>query len=138
MNDLTPPDLILARAQAFRDLDFGFIYDSFHSESNFRKQFGVREDYLQFGMVSLGRDFSLELCKVLRHDLCDGEARVIYLMGMTVQGESQRYAELAWFKQEEGGWRYHRAQRMDLDALPEDMESLDFDDFEKLDPKIIF
>ncbi|MBW2688372.1 MAG: hypothetical protein JRC99_00390, partial [Deltaproteobacteria bacterium] len=59
MTDYTPPELILARSQAFSRGDFGLIYDSYHSESNFRRQFTERDEYLEFGKASLGKDYQL-------------------------------------------------------------------------------
>jgi SEC-C motif-containing protein len=138
MINLTPKDLILARTDAFRRADFGFIYDSYHSDSNFRQQYDDREEYIRFGWASLGKDFRIEHCEIIRHDLERSEARVIYLMEITVQGELKRYAELAWLRLEVGAWRYHRGQKMDEEDLPEDPSQLTFDDFNNLEPKIVF
>lgn len=142
MNDLghacTPGELILARSQAFCHGDFGYIYDSYHSESNFRQQFVAREEYLLFGKDSLGQDFQILRCQVLAEKISAREAQVVFLMEMKVHGRSQLYGELAWLRREDHAWRYHRGQKMTEDELPEDPSALSFADFAKLDPAVIF
>ena len=138
MHDYTPSELIRARAQAFSRGDFSFIFDSYHSASNFRRQFFAREEYLQFGQASLGQDYQILNCQILTETVGDHEAQVIYLMEMTFQGNVQRYAELAWLQRENHAWRYHRGQKITSEELPEAPESLVFVDFAKLDPVTIF
>ena len=82
----TPAELILARSQAFCNGNFGFIYDSYHSASNFRRQFDAREEYLQFGKASLGQDYQILRCQVLAEKVCDDEAQVVFLMEVKVLG----------------------------------------------------
>ena len=105
MTDYTPPELILARSQAFSRGDFGFIYDSYHSESNFRRQFTERDEYLEFGKASLGQDYQITSCQVLDEKIDAHESQVIFLMEMKAQGNVQQYAELAWLQHENGAWR---------------------------------
>ena len=134
----TPSELILGRSQAFTRGDFGFIYDSYHSGSNFRRTFCEREEYLQLGQDSLGQDYQILSCQILAEAVDAHEARVIFLMEMEVQGCVQRYAELAWLQRENNAWRYHRGQKITAEELPENPESLNFADFAKLDPATIF
>lgn len=134
----TPSELILARSQAFCRGDFGFIYDSYHSGSNFRRQFLERDEYLHLGQASLGEDYQIISCQVLAERAGAHQAQVIFLIEMKYQGVVQRYAELAWLRQENNAWRYHRGQKMTDEDLCENPESLDFADFAKLDPATIF
>jgi hypothetical protein len=139
MTDYTPSELILARSQAFSRDDFGFIYDSYHSGSNFRRQFFERDEYLQYGQASLGQDFRIISCRILAEIVDDDhESRVIFLMEMENRGSVQRYAELAWLRWENKAWRYHRGQKITAEELPDNPESLSFADFAKLDPATIF
>mgnify|MGYP006926386942 CR=1 FL=1 len=50
MSSYTPSELIMARTEAFASGDFGFIYDSYHPESNFRRQFPDRGEYCRYGV----------------------------------------------------------------------------------------
>ncbi|MGK2906819.1 MAG: YchJ family metal-binding protein [Desulfuromonadales bacterium] len=138
MHDYTPSELIRARAEAFSRGDFSFIFDSYHSESNFRRQFCAQEEYLQFAQASLGQDYRILNCRVLAEAVGEHEAQVIYLMEMHFQGNAQRYAELAWLQRENNAWRYHRGQKIAAEELPEFPESLGFADFAKLEPATIF
>jgi uncharacterized protein YchJ len=135
---LSPAELIVERSRAFGRADFGFIFDSCHTESNFRAQFTDRDEYIQFGWANLGKEFKILRCDVLHEDCGDDESRVIFFLEMMVHGESQCYAELAWLVREENAWRYHRGQKMEAERLPADLKELGFADFEALSPQIIF
>ncbi|MCF6238719.1 MAG: hypothetical protein L3J79_07905, partial [Candidatus Marinimicrobia bacterium] len=134
----TPAELILARSEAFSRGDFGFIFDTYHSESNFRRQFVERDQYLDFGNSSLGPDYQITSCEVLQHQQNNEEAQVIFLMEMKAHGITQRFAELAWLRQERDAWRYHRGLKITNEDLPESPRSLSFTDFAKLDQSAVF
>ncbi len=136
--DYTPSELILARSAAFSRGDFGFIFDSYHSESNFRRQFTEREEYLEFGKASLGKDYQIINCKVLEHEENDEEAQVVFLMMLKLHGAVQHFAELAWLRRENCTWRYHRGQKITDEDLPQDPQTLRIVDFARLDPTTIF
>lgn len=138
LSTYTPSELILARSQAFSRGDFGFIYDSCHSESNFRRQFVERNEYLQFGQTNLVHDYQIINCQVLVENVEAQESQVIFLMKMKVQGQVQRYAERAWLLWENKAWRYHRGQKINEEDFPESPESINIADFAKLDPATIF
>ena len=136
--DYTPSALILARSDAFSRDDFGFIYDSCHSQSNFRRQFTERDDYLQFGTTSLSQDYRIVSCEILAERVAEYEAQVVFLMQMEVHGRPQTYAELAWLRRENLAWRYHRGQKITAEELPGNPRELSFADFARLDPSTIF
>lgn len=135
---LTPAELILARSEAFCRGDFGFIFDTYHSESNFRRQFIERDEYLAFGAESLGQNYQIISCQVLQEIEDEREAQVLFLMEIKVSGAVQQFAELAWLQVEQDCWRYHRGQKITHEELPEEPEALSFSDFAKLDPSTIF
>jgi SEC-C motif-containing protein len=134
----TPSELITARSEAFSRGDFGFIFDSYHSESNFRRQFVERNEYVEIGSTSLGQDFQITHCQVLQDQEEGDEAQVIFLMEMKAHGIVQRFAELAWLRQENNVWRYHRGLKISNEELPKDPQSLSFEHFAKLDQSTIF
>jgi len=134
----TPAELITARSQAFSRADFGFIYDSYHSESNFRRQFVSRDEYLQFGRTCLGRDYQIINCQIIAEKVDDHESQVIYMVKMRAHGKVQRYAELAWLRRENDAWRYHRGLKMTEEEFPVDRQPVTFADFNKLDQSTIF
>ena len=136
--DYTPSELILERSAAFTRGDFGFVFDSYHSESNFRRQFFEREEYLDYGQSSLAGEYQIDSCQILAEEVKADVAQVIFLVQMKVRGAAFRYAELAWLVREDAGWRYHRGQKINDEDLPEAPHLLTFSDFAKLDPETIF
>ena len=134
----TPSELIFERNQAFLKQDFGFVYDSFHSESNFRRQFVERDEYIAVGKSSLAQDFHIVDCQVLGESIVGVEAQVIFLMEMEAQGVRQRYAELAWLRVEGHEWRYHRGLKVTEEDFPEDLDELNFEYFSRLDHSTVF
>jgi len=134
----TPSELILARSRAFSRGDFAFIFDSYHSDSNFRRQFAERKEYLQFARTGPGRDYQIRSCMILDEFVGAAESQVVFLLEMEFHGRAQRYVELAWLRREDDAWRYHRGQKITEDELPEDPESLRVADFAGLDPSTIF
>lgn len=138
LSKYSPSELIIARSEAFARGDFGFIFDTYHSESNFRRQFTDRDDYLEFGKASLGADYEITRCQILQEQESGDEGQVIFLMEMKVQGVVQQFVELAWLYREEKSWSYHRGQKVSQDELPDDPRTLSFTDFAKRDPSTIF
>ena len=134
----TPAQLIHARIDAFRRCDFGFIYDTYHFASNFRRQFPDRDDYVRYGWASLGKEFRISACSIIREELDGDSARVIYLLEFEMHGESQRYAELAWMVRAENGWTYRCGQKMLPDEWPVPGARLDFGHFDQVPDKVIY
>ena len=137
-SDYSPAELIMARSQAFGRGDFGFIHDSYHPESNFRRQFPDRAEYCRYGMDNLRPDYRIIDCRVLDEDCGDEESRVVFLMRMDVQGATVCFAELAWLRKVGREWRYHRGQKMTSSELPDEPENLSFGDFSDLDPDTVY
>ncbi len=138
LSSYTPPEIILARSEASSRGDFGFIFDTFHPESNFRRQFRERDEYLEFAEENLGQDYQIISCQILQYQEDEDEAQVVFLMEMRVHGAVQRFAELAWLRLENDAWLYHRGQKMTEEELPESSQSLSFADFATLDQSTIF
>jgi SEC-C motif-containing protein len=138
MNSMSPAELIAARCRAFTRGDFGFIYDSFHSASNFRRHFSDRGEYQRHGRSVLSQDFEIVSWRILAEKVEPAESQVLFLVEMRSQGQVGHYAERAWLRFEGDGWRYHRGQKLSGDELPEDPTTLCFTDFAGLDPATIF
>ena len=134
----SPAEVIVRRSEAFARGDFGFIYDSYHADSNFRRQFTSREEYLTFGRDSLIQDYRIVSCQILIEHVEACESQVVFLMEIKAQGKLQRYAELAWLRREDAAWRYHRGQKMMSEEFPGDPHKLSLTDFAGLDPATIF
>jgi SEC-C motif-containing protein len=138
MTKISPSELIAERNRAFAMGDFGFIFDTFHPDSNFRRQFPARDEYVAVGQSSLSQDFHILSCEILHERVSGDEAQVIFLMQMKAQGVLQQYAELAWLKADDGEWRYHRGLKVADYELPDDPEALTLEYFAKLDQSTVF
>lgn len=138
LSTCSPAALIVRRSEAFTRGDFGFIYDSYHSDSNFRRQFTSREEYLAFGRDSLVQDYRIVSCQILVEQEDSSESQVVFLMEIKAHGKLQRYAELAWLRLENAAWRYHRGQKMMSEEFSGDPQNLSLTDFARLDPTTIF
>lgn len=137
-NSRSPAALILARCRAFREGDFGFIYDSYHPESFFRRQFSNRADYVRHGRTALGRDFQIDECRILREETGAAESRVIFYLDTRFKGTRAQSVELAFLRLEEGGWRYHSSQKLTAEEACKVIEEIDFEDFERVKEKVFF
>jgi len=133
-----PSELILARVDALRRCDFGLVYDSYHPESNFRRQFPDREEYIRHGWAHLGKEFRIRSCSIIREEGDATSARVIFWLEFDLHGASQGYAELAWLEQDREGWRYRCGQKLTAGELPVPAARLDFSHFDRLAEKVIY
>ncbi len=138
MPNTSPSQLILARVDAFKRCDFGFIFDSYHPESNFRRQFADREEYIRYGWANLGKEFRILKCLVVREEGGDVSARVIFVMEFELHGARQSYAELAWLENAGSGWLYRCGQKLTADELPVAPPRLEFRHFDEAPNKVIY
>lgn len=136
--EFSPSQLIHDRAEAFRRCDFGFIFDSYHRDSNFRRQFPDREEYVQYGWANLGKEFRVHVCRVLREESDQSTARVIFWLEFDLHGERHCYAELAWLEKEGKAWSYRCGQKLAADELPVPQAQLDFCHFDQVADKVLY
>lgn len=136
--DLTPSELVRRRGEAFSAGDFAFIYDTYHPDSNFRAQFPHRKDYIALGQNSLGRDFCIDDCRVLKEEVGTDEARVLFYLTTRFRGQAEETFELSRFLVTEGGWRYHSSQKLGRDEFTGTVDEIDWSDFERVKDKVFF
>lgn len=109
---MTPSQLVEARAKAFDCNDFGFIYDTYHPESNFRLQFPDRNEYLAYGKTTFNSDYRIEVCRVLHEKMTTECARVLFYLKVHYQGNCEEYIELSEFRPVDHCWRYLSSHKM--------------------------
>ena len=136
--DLTPSELVRRRGEAFSAGDFAFIYDTYHPDSNFRAQFSSRKAYIALGRDSLGRDFRIDQCRVLKEEIGADEARVLFYLATRFRGQAEETFELSRFLPTAGGWRYHSSQKLGRDEFAGAVEEIDWSDFEAVKDKVFF
>ncbi|APG27100.1 hypothetical protein A7E78_04175 [Syntrophotalea acetylenivorans] len=123
--DLSPVQLVAARAKAFAAGDFAFIYDSYHCEAPFRRHFPVRDEYLSYARSDLQGRYRINSCQILCDDApAEGEARVLFFLDLEYGGEQHQSVELARFVQTADGWRYHSGQKVNRELFPGPLEEI--------------
>lgn len=135
---LTPAQLVNARCEAFQRGDFGFIYDSYHADSPFRGLYPQRQAYLRQGQGELQRDYQIRQCRVLREEVGEDEARVLFYLASSYQGVAAETFELSRFTRTPAGWRYHSSQKMPRQEFAGSIAEIAWEDFERLQDQIYF
>lgn len=135
---LTPAQLVNARCAAFQRGDFGFIYDSYHPDSPFRGLYPERQSYLRQGQGELMRDYRITECRVLKEEIGESEARVLFYLATTYQGTAGETFELSSFLTTASGWRYLSSQKLERDEFAGAIEEIDWEAFERVKEQIFF
>ncbi|OHB30179.1 MAG: hypothetical protein A2X84_07115 [Desulfuromonadaceae bacterium GWC2_58_13] len=136
--DISPAELVRQRGRAFLAGDFGYIYDTYHPESNFRSQFPDRMGYIAAGKNSLGRDFQIDQCRILKEKIDGEEAWVLFYLDTRYRGQREETFELSRFLPTDAGWRYHSSQKLPRDEFAGALEEIDWADFERVGDKVFF
>jgi len=110
--DLTPAQLVRARATAFNNNDFAFIYDTFHPQSNFCRQFPERNSYIAYGQSTLCNDFKIKACTILEEQVETATALVLFYLKVDYQGTEDEYYELSEFQLLDRCWRYRQSNKL--------------------------
>jgi SEC-C motif domain protein len=131
-------ELLLSRIAAFRQQNFGYIYDTYHPESFFRQQFPSRDEYLEFAAERLAGRLQISGFTVLREAVLADQVRIIFHQQLQLAGTLQETLECARLVLENGVWYYHSSQKLLLEELPADLQQVTFADFDRAKDKIIF
>ncbi|GAB4164010.1 MAG: hypothetical protein Tsb0017_00600 [Geothermobacteraceae bacterium] len=129
--DADPETLLRQRIDAFRRGEFGFIYDSYHSEAPFLRQFPDREDYLSYAREEIAGRITIERFRLLRSRSSGDRAELIFHQLLRGEGGYQESFEMAVLLREGGLWRYLGSSRMDRSHYRGRVEDLDFDHFDQ-------
>lgn len=138
LRGLSPAGLVRARAHAFDEGNFGLIYDTYHGDSHFRQQFPERDAYIQYGQANLSADFSIKKCQIIREDITESGAHVIFYLETVYRGTLNESFELSLFYREDGEWRYHSSQKMGREDYDGAVDDLDRAAFDRVKDKIYF
>jgi SEC-C motif-containing protein len=137
--ELSPAQLVEARARAFASGDFAFIYDSYHCESPFRQHFPVRDEYLSYARSELQGRYHIHACQVLREDgSLEDEARVLFFFDLEYGDERHQSLELARFLRTAEGWRYHSGHKVNRELFTGPLEEITMAEVEERAEGICF
>ncbi|MCD4688318.1 MAG: SEC-C domain-containing protein [Desulfuromonadaceae bacterium] len=139
VNELTPVQQVEARARAFAEGDFAFIYDSYHCDAPFRRHFPMRDEYLSYARSDLQGRYRIHSCKILCDDMpLEGEARVLFFLDLEYGGEGHQSLELARFLKTADGWRYHSGQKVNREQFTGPLEEVTMAEVEECAEGISF
>ena len=88
--------------------------------------------------ATLVKEFSISACRIIREELDRSNARVIFWLEFELHGQSQRFAELAWFVGDGDGWHYRCGQKFAADELPVPVDQLEFSHFDEVIDKVLY
>jgi len=129
---ITPAELVGNRVEAFRRNDFGFIYDTYHPESNFRLQFPSRSDYIKYGQATLDKDYRINSCDILQHrQLNETRAQVLFFLSVHYQRQDLEYFELSEFHLHQGQWYYLESHRLERAEFSGSVEEITYEKMEQ-------
>ncbi|HKI51121.1 MAG TPA: YchJ family metal-binding protein [Geothermobacteraceae bacterium] len=131
-------ELLLARIAAYRQQNFAYIYDSAHPDSFFRQQFPERDEYLAFAAEQLADRIQINSFEILREELSDNQARIIFYQQLQIGTNLQETVECGRLILEDGVWLYHSSQKLLLDEFAGDLKQITFADFDQAQDKIVF
>lgn len=121
----SPGSLVTARGRAFDKGDFGFIYDSYHSQSPFRSHFPDRDEYLKYARTELRGRYHIHHCQILREaEQSSDETRVLFYLDLEYAGERHQSLELSRFLRTADGWRYHSGHKVDRGQFGDPLEEI--------------
>jgi len=138
LRQVSPAELIRARCRAFAAGDFGFIYDSYHSDAPFRHYFPDRSTYLAYGKTTLGAEFRIRECRILKERMAGEEATILFYLDIMHQGNRIESFELASLLRTEVGWRYYGGMKLAREEFAGEVDEVDWSDFEGGQNKVFF
>lgn len=137
--ELTPVQLVAARAQAFAAGDFAFIYDTYHCDAPFRRHFPARDEYLNYARADLQGRYRIHSCQILCDDApAVNEARVLHFLDLEYGGERHQTLELSRFLRTADGWRYHSGYKVNREQFSGSLEEITMAQVEELSGGICF
>jgi len=129
--NLSPAKLVEARVAAFRSNNFGFIFDTFHPDSNFRIQFPSRNEYIAYGLSTLDSDYKIEVCDVLDEQIESQKARVLFYLKVSYQGNYDEYFELSEFQPVDQCWRYVQSHKLPCSEFNDSFDKITMEHVEQ-------
>ncbi len=136
---ISPSELIIARCRAFAEEDFGFIYDTHHPDSFFRRLYPDRDGYVEYGRSTLSPTFRIRECRILHEEVRGDLARVIYYLDTEYKGERLESFELSRLRRmDEEGWLYYRTQKLERQDFDGEIEDIGWADFDRVQDKLEF
>ena len=135
---MTIQQLLEYRFTALAAGDYPSVYDSYHPDAPFLRQFGSRSTYVRFAQQQLS-DIKIKNWSCLnRRVISELQLEVLLVMEIETEAVTQFFYELALLIETDSGWRYHSAQKLGADDYSGVPNQIDFCHFDNALQKIRF
>lgn len=137
-DDLSPSDVIRLRCEALKMGRYDLVYDTAHSESNFRKHFPRKLDYLVYAEASLKGEIHFADYALCEQRKREDEALVLFVTEFLANAERHKLVEVAHLRLTPKGWRYLYGEKVRFEDLPPVPDPLTFEAFEAVTEKTVY
>jgi SEC-C motif-containing protein len=134
----TPSDCLRLRFDAYCCGDFAAVYASYHPQAPFLQYFPDLSSYLTFAREQLAEIELVAWQCTMERRLDAMQAECLQIVEYTHQGAGGRMVELALLTHTNQGWRYHSAQKLDAQDMPDPAILVDFSHFDQAVDKVRF
>ncbi len=115
---MTPQDFFNARFAALQRRDYPAVYDTYHPDAPFRRQFSNAASYQQYAAGHLAQ-IAVEAWQYLdTRWLSVAEVECLLSLRVRASGTIAEFYELARLLKDGEQWRYHSAQKLSPDEVP--------------------
>ncbi len=126
------------RFSALTASDYAAVYDSYHSEAPFLRQFSDRNTYILFAEQQLGAIEIKNWRCLQQRIIAEGQVEVLLLMELATEAGFQFFYELALLVGSDKCWYYHSAQKLGEDDYSGAPDQIEFHHFDNATQKIRF
>lgn len=134
----TPADCLRQRFMAHRRSDYAAVYASYHPQAPFLQHFPDLSSYLTFARTQLTEVELVAWQCIMERHLDVEQVECIQLVEYLYKGTTSCMVELALLIDTSQGWRYHSAQKLDVQDLPVPAVLVDFSHFDQAQDKVRF
>lgn len=135
---MTPADCLRRRFDAYCRRDYPEVYCSYHAEAPFREQFPDVDSYVAFAREQLAEMRIDSWTCTMERRLAADQIECLLDINFDDGGSSRRFLELALLIDTAQGWRYHSAQKLGPQDLPDPVGAVDFRHFDQVMEKVRF
>ncbi len=135
---MTAQQFLELRFAALSQGDYGSVYDSYHVDAPFLKQFQSRQSYIDFAQQQLGEIKLKTWCSLAQRNIENKQIEALLKMELSSEAGSQLFYELALLIKVDSFWTYHSAQKLGEDDYLGDPDQIDFHHFDNALQKIRF
>jgi SEC-C motif-containing protein len=133
---MTAEDLMSKRFAALASGDYASVYETYHQDSPFIRQFSDCDAYICFARQQLNTIKVWSWQSLRQRQIDSLQQEHLLIMELAVDGRRQYFYELALLINTPAGWRYHSAQKLSAEDYAGPPEQIQFSCFDQVTQKI--